>query len=278
MIPYILIPAGCSNDCIFCSDSKEPMNKKQLEANLLKDTKFWKKKNVKEIIISGADPTEYKKLPEYLNWASKFFEKIHIYGNCLKFSNIHHINKISDLSSKINFRIGLYGSFDILHDSITKNNGSFNKLIKSIENIKNQNFNLTISTLFLKQNQGDMDKIIKLINKYTKNISIGLPLPLSQKNYKYYKPNLESIKIKLNHFFNSKLFLKFSSTTIEYVPPCLFNDVKANFSNKTPIEKTNNYESNFPSLKKIKKCETCVHKNNCDGIFEQYLSELENLT
>lgn len=274
MEPYILISAGCSNDCIFCIDSKEFNSK--IDEKLLKDSLYWIKRKPEGIILSGADPGEYDKIDSYLLWLSERIEKIKICTNGMNFEKKELINSILSIRKKLLFRIPLYGSEAKIHDTITKNPGSFEKTCSALRMLKQNGFEILVSIMFLKQNEDDVYEIAEKAKEYSDQITIGLPLHLEgSDDYEYYKPDLSTVIKTLNSTLAN---LEFTHINLEFIPPCLVEKelLKKNigFATKEPKEKVKGDNIKNQNLVRIPACSSCQHKDVCDGIIKDFREEL----
>ena len=112
--------------------------------------------NIKRIIIIGGEPCCYKNICEILEYASKQNREVTF------FTNATLINKeILEVlkNNNINMKVSLYGHNEMVHDSITRVKGSFNKLVKNVKLAINEGIVVYASVIIMKENQNYVEEI-----------------------------------------------------------------------------------------------------------------------
>jgi len=161
-IGYIQVNRYCNNQCHFCSN---PSNGKNISYDrgieLIDD--FIKRK-YSWIIFTGWEPTLSYDLPRWIEYSNRKWIDCRIISNWMKCSDFEYIKKLKDSwLSLIHF--SLYSYIPKIHDFLTATPGSYNKLIKSIQNALKLWITVQLNCVINKYNQNHLDKTVKFIIK-----------------------------------------------------------------------------------------------------------------
>lgn len=274
----------CSNRCVFCnpkgiSTKASNIEIKKQEVNMLKSLLEHKKRGYRSIEISGHDPLEYPFIAPLIKYAKKIgFLYVYLSTNGVRLADRALLNKIIE-SGVYCLRVPLYGSNAKIHNSVTQVKNSFKNTVKGLKQIKNKapKIKLWLTSLILKQNKNDINRIIALV-KYLKPDHFNLSIPcVSNKNYSYYIPfkNLQNIVKKVMRFSLS-IDYPIEFTDIPYcvfgfyspfikvsMPPNLgsYNQPHKHFKSKIP---------NIPNYRlktKTMICRQCKLSIRCSGFY-----------
>ncbi len=267
--PYVYIGYYCNNNCIFCSESDEYLEK--LETKTLKKIKeevLEVRENYDFVSFMGREPTLRKDFINILKFAKKLnFKQVSVATNGRMFSYPKFARKILNTGlDQVGF--SLSGAKASTHDKQTQVLGSFNQTIQGISNIikmKRLEVSVLVNITLNKLNYLELDEMIKLlIGLGVKEINILFIAPLSRRS------RTKKIVMKMSElgkfvFETIKKYLKSSELKIllvEFLPCSL------------PMEARNYF---FPCLEKnsnkrrIPLCENCEFKEKCDGILQSYI-------
>jgi len=283
---------GCKNRCIFCGKHSRYANKREADiiaSQELEKLKFIKKLNIGSIIISGNDPIEYSRFVNFLKKIKKTTDlNIFLQSHCINFENLDYLKRVIAVGNINKIQIPIYGHNAKIHDSVTKNPGSFNLIMKAIENFKKIGFNeIQINTLFLKQNQKYLHSFFDFLINLGYPVDISLPcIPSCKGVYssetKKYIPDLNEIK---------RLFKRLSKKDMSLfqfhdIPFCL---APGNFNFSFRSELSHKGYEHFKNkqidtvvvrgellaayrlLAKDEECRSCVFDNKCQGITKPYI-------
>lgn len=129
---YFNINYGCDNNCVFCyshNTQHRGMSNHEISLNVFQ--RYLKENNITEkdrIILNGGEPLLHTNINEILYYLRKINCEVLVYSNGTHLVNID----FSTLSPKFRFIIPIHGD-DILHDSITRNYGSWIKTINGMQ-------------------------------------------------------------------------------------------------------------------------------------------------
>lgn len=283
---------GCKNRCIFCGKHSRYANKKkadEIASQELKKLKLIKKLKIGNIIISGNDPIEYSGFVEFIRKIKKATAlNIFLQSHCMDFENLNYLKKVIAVGNVNKIQIPIYGHNAKIHDSVTKNPGSFNSVMRAIANFKKIGFDeIQINTLFLKQNQNHLHLFFNFLIKLGYPVDISLPcIPSCKGVYSFgikkYIPDLGKVKELFEELRKKDIFL----LQLHDVPFCLApgisnigfrNDLSHkgydHFKNKqidTAVIKGEILAA-YRILAKDKKCHLCLFNNKCQGITKPYI-------
>lgn len=159
---WLEITQNCNCRCIHCYEGA--VHKSTPSSLNVSD---WKKVidqiaeiGVKHVVVIGGEPCLYKGIEEIMDYlhSYKIDTTIFTNGTCISESLYKTIVK-----NKIRFKCSLYGHTAEIHDSITKNCGSFEKLLKAINRLKKSGIDVAVSIIIMKENEKYYKKIQEFV-------------------------------------------------------------------------------------------------------------------
>lgn len=277
----IILMPGCSNNCVFCGRSPRVSDKelKIQEIKVLKNIHHLKKKGHSRIEISGNDPLEYDKIIPLIRYVkSQGFDFIQLSTHGLGFSDDNFLREFVN-SGITAVKIPLYGSTAEIHDSVTRNKGSFVKIIKGIKGLKKAGIEIQLCCLLVQQNKDDLVDILKLMKELKADkVYFSIPCLSNIHDLSYYLP----IKDQGKFFVNLDKFAKSNRIPITFLdtPYCVFGYVPDNVFNQSgppdlgkynqPDKKNRSGIKDMPKYRLKKKediCRHCAAAGKCDGFF-----------
>ncbi|MDI3544027.1 MAG: hypothetical protein PWQ28_308 [Candidatus Woesearchaeota archaeon] len=280
---FVLYSVGCSNECVFCGKVNRGDIDKNLRDEYDKLKEISNKSKIEFVEISGNDPIEYEKITEVI-WKIKQIskaKKIMLSTHGRNLANKDLLKSILE-AGVTSLRIPIYGHNASIHDSITQSKGSFEDVMRALENIYylDNKPELIITSLILKENQYNLKELFYLISKikFAKefHLSIAGFVP-SKRNFIKSIPDFEDLKRDLNDSlkFSKRLKLKL---IIRDIPVCITKDDKIPHADFSPPYKGYKHfgleDYGVPiymQKKKTKECESCVYNDSCEGFFRTYI-------
>lgn len=286
---------GCKNRCIFCGKHTEYTGKKDSDViacqelkklDLLDNDKF----DIGQIIISGNDPLEYHGFVSFLRKIKKRTSiNVFLQSHCVGFEDVEYLKKVIAVGNVGKIQIPIYGHNAKIHDSVTKNPGSFNSIVKAVGNFKKIGFdNVQVNTLFLKQNENHLYPFFNFLIRLGYVVDASLPCIPSFKGIyspssKKYIPNIDKVKMlfeKLREDGKDTSLLN-----LHDIPFCLAPGIRDvnfksvsykgydHFKNKPIDIRTIKGEivAAYRILAKEKKCRSCIFDKICQGITKPYI-------
>ena len=288
---------SCKNSCLFCNPGRkrhqiDKAGMRKMEAEIFAQITNLKKRGFKEIEISGNDPVEYEKLPQFIKWLKEdmAFTRVILatHGRNLKDRKL--VKRLKDAGLNI-LQIPVYGSTAGIHDSVTQEQGSYSETMAGIANMIEiaPEIQITGISLILKQNYTDIVNIQKHLSRFCGFIKFAVP-GIAQISYgKNYSVKFSEIKpylIKLA----ARTFESAIPFAIMDIPYCVFGFHQLNIinyysgQNKKGIpafadgysvpEEFGTPEKHLPCYRvksKIDACKKCSMDNVCGGFHKNYL-------
>lgn len=274
----------CSNRCVFCNPEGLPkasdIELKKQEVNMLKSLLEHKNSGYRSIEISGHDPLEYSSIAPLIKYIKKIgFRYVYLSTNGVRLANAILLAKLIK-SGVYCLRVPIYGSNAKIHNSVTQTKNSFEDTIKGLRQIKNRapKIKLWLTSLILKQNKNDINKIM-LLAKSLKADHFILSVPcVSNNDFSYYVPfkNLQNIvKKALGFSLSIGLPIEFND-----IPYCIFGFYSPLIKDSLPPElgsynqPSKEFKSkirNIPSYRlktKTKICRRCKLSQRCAGFYK----------
>lgn len=176
-ITYILeITKACNNNCKYCynvwkADPNYPKQELNINQWKILIDKIIDETNPKLIAISGGEPLIKKGYEEIISHINKHQIPITFITNgtlltediikkCLKYS-------------VTNFELPILGSNAKIHDDLTRNNGSWDKVIENIQTIKKLGGRVTAVFVLNKYNIGQVKEMLKIAIALADNILVN---------------------------------------------------------------------------------------------------------
>jgi len=278
----LILNPYCSNYCVFCRrvPRATPSELKQQKINIAKNLVVLKKKGIKKIEISGADPIEYDKIASLIKYIKKSgFDFVQLSTNGKKLADELFLDELID-SGVDKLRIPIYGHKAEIHDLVTRRKGSFSATIKGIKKLlkKAPKTQIQITSLIVQQNKDYLIDIVDLVNKL-KITDFYFSIPCVKNNdYSYYVP-FKELGLYVQRVYNYALKINYHIYFME-IPFCIFGKVSDSINNTSlppdngkycqPLKELRTSIKDLPSYrikKKIDICNTCKAKNFCDGFF-----------
>jgi len=285
----IVLKPGCSNSCVFCGlpeMRKTTVSSTEIRrqvVNSYKNLIDFKKQGIRNIVISGNDPLEYKRITQMIEYMKKTgFEFIQMATNGVRLSDNYFLDRFikSGIDKLI---IPLYGSNSKIHDSVTQTPGSFIRTLKGIKGIlkKAADIKIQINSLILQQNKDNLLDLMDLVESKLniKDINFSIPCITNCSYYSYYIPFKDlGPYVRKIYDYALKMNYKISFTEIPY---CVFGYIdRARIDNAglppnlgkycqppKPVKTSIKDMPSYRLKRKIKMCKNCKASPFCDGFF-----------
>ncbi|NTV28951.1 MAG: radical SAM protein [Candidatus Omnitrophica bacterium] len=165
----VVLRPYCSNHCVFCRPLNEDSRLNRPALETMEKMAYaaiseLRSQGYEKIEVSGADPLEYDGLPEYIKAVRQGgFSWVRVSTNGVRLADRHFTGALLDSGVDV-FRIPLYGSRASVHDSVTREPGSFESVVRGIKNLQRSGkTKILLTSLILKQNCLDLLGIFDLM-------------------------------------------------------------------------------------------------------------------
>ena len=265
----------CNNRCLICTNPTDFFSESNFsyyyQKNFLERLKKINPKSLKEISLTGGEPTLHPDFFGILDYIRNYFPKTHItlLTNGRSFYYRNFTKKLWRYKN-ISVEVSLFGNNPATHDLITRTKGSFKQTVSGLENLlflrnslKKQEVGVRI--VICRSNLSAISKIIKFLknNFITLNRVIlifmeyeGQAIVNRKKvaiNYQDVAPVLKQIKKEISLFPEFRLY---------HFPLCMIDSYFWPYVWRTLPD----YETVF-----LPECERCQLKKYCLGFHKGYL-------
>ena len=161
---WLEITQACNCHCVHCYEGeihnrqKNPLSLDEWR-NIIDQIEAC---GVKRVVIIGGEPCVHPCINEIAEYVSA--KKI----NTTIFTNGTHITeslKEIVIKNKIKMKFSLYGHCAEVHDSITKNQGSFDKLVESIRYFLEHKITVDVAVVIMRENEKYINEIKDFLNE-----------------------------------------------------------------------------------------------------------------
>jgi len=291
----ILLKTACNNDCIFCRDIKRKYHKHWnaydrigiLNSEIVSAVK----KGCTAIKFTGSEPLDYPYILQLTEYAHQHnIRNISIATTGRRLKDPIFLKKL--IKAGINLvKLPIYGSDRKYHDSVTRAPGSFEDLIRALDNLSKLKVDTYLTCLVLRSNYKNISDLTRFIVEKYPSMYFGFiqvkPFSGSLIEYKKAVPSysqvLKSLK-KALELYKEKRSDSFRGTDYFYdqilsFPPCIIFKINKDLlllpsaSRVINREKYKIFDESFPYAyrSQISACKKCKYEKSCSGIYKLYL-------
>ena len=263
-------------NCLFCADPKMVRQQPDQDFNEILCGLKESRAKFESLIITGGEPTIYKRLFSVLEYAKSIcrYSWISLVTNGVLLSYDKFIDRLIE-SGVDSFQISYFALDEKKQDAIARTKGTFERINKGIKNAVSRNKEVRINLVINKMNYSDLPRIVEHLIKLKVN-SITLvfmnPCGTSVINGKSVLALPYGVIMPfIQTSFEKAQELNFDKMYIENFPICIGKDYIEYISDlHKPKE---NYEYYNSSKVKPPKCKGCVYYDMCDGIWRTHLEQ-----
>jgi MoaA/NifB/PqqE/SkfB family radical SAM enzyme len=280
---------SCNNNCRFCINSNKRKLPEKTTDEVIKEIYLAKKKKTDIIEIIGGESTIRPDYTQLVSVAKKIgIKEILSATNGRIFSNLSAAKKIID-AGITGLIFSLHGHNAKTHDDLTQSPGSFNELIKGIENLKKIGFRrINGNTTIVKSNMKFLPVIAEIYAKYKiRNVEYIFVDPTyggAHDNFEELVPKISEASVFMKRAIDIGLEHGYDQWKARYVPLCYFEGYEKHISeiNERILFSTEHWAPDFKntdalasrqlvSRKKTMRCKGCSFYNACEGIWVEYI-------
>ncbi len=166
-LTYCCTTYRCNALCIFCASDKTGKGKIPfVEVDEFRNFLAQDKGPHQKITLSGGEPLVHPSIQTLIDISSEKYDEVCLMTNGLLLAQRNTASRLLSKGKVTEIAIPVYGANDASHDLITRTPGSFNKLIRAMENIKNNtNAKLHLKLLYSKPTLSENLKILDAIQR-----------------------------------------------------------------------------------------------------------------
>jgi MoaA/NifB/PqqE/SkfB family radical SAM enzyme len=282
----IITGYSCNNNCVFCLNKyKRGKYKDKDFKEIVKAIREAKYSKTDIIEFIGGEPTLRKDIVTLIRYASKLGIKVSMATNGRRLSYENFAQSLCQ-AGIYELIFSLHGHTSVVHDSLTQVSGSYDELIKGLENVKKfKKVRVSINHTIVKQNYRYLPQFARFIKKFNpvsaEFIFVDPTYGAANTNFSFLVPKISNAAPYMRKCI--KIGKGRSSWRLRYVPLCYFADMLDNISeinekkvffvrhiapdfvnNNVILSRINN------SRIKSKNCKNCFLNDLCEGIWQKY--------
>lgn len=286
---FELLPGyACNSNCQFCSIDPAKRKTNSTTEELLKVIYQAKKDGFKYLGIGGGEPTIRKDLLTLINFAKQLkFEVIRIETNGITLAYPDYCRRL--VEDGLDFvKISIHGHKPEIHDFLTMAPGSFNNILKAIENLQKLKVRIEINTVINKINykfypqfvdffaQKGIGSFVFIYPLYTGRMAknwqeIGISIKKAAPYLRKTLDLIDGLELDKGIIFNipACCLPGYEDKIVEFAP---FN---TKVSAPDSIVESVDFDR-VQNKSKFKNCQQCKYFNNCEGVWDEYLELFGN--
>lgn len=281
----------CNNRCVFCVSGQQTAvgRARPLETDpILARIEEAFAQGHRKLTLLGGEPTLQPGFLDVVRRAvSLGFEEIVLFTNGVKTARAAFIDEILATGGNFNWRISIQGATEEAHERTTKKEGSFARIVKTMENLRERGQKITINMCVVRSNYESVDQFPKLILPFgVRQLHLDMIRPLdagerSRSEMREMLPYYGDMVPALERMIAG--FPEGFDVNIGNLPFCIAprlsrwirHDGEKTYTiaidgENELSEPWNKYEVKRRDKLKLASCRQCVFDARCSGIFETY--------
>lgn len=283
----------CNNRCVFCvSGQQTALGRARplpLDPILERLTDAYAQGN-RKLTILGGEPTLQPGFKDVLRHAVKLgFEEIVIFTNGVKTARPAFVDEVLEIGGdKLTWRISIQGANKAAHERTTKKPGSFDRIVKSLENLQARDQRVTVNMCVVGSNYDSVADFPALVKKYgvrQLHLDMVRPLDAGERSEDEFKSMLEPYAGFADYMremaagFDEGFDLNIGNLPFCVVPELadrIHHDGETTFTIAVDGDNDLSRPWNKYFVKKrdkLKKpsCAECTFEPRCSGVYEKYI-------
>ena len=280
----------CNNRCLHCSVE---FNRERAQRHGKHDLGTWQciellqqgiNRGVKEVVLTGGEPTLRNDLKEILAYCSSHNLFVHFQSNGRRFSDDKVLAAVRDITQVV-FTIALHSWIPEKHDSITRCPNSFHETVTGIQKLLQNGKQVAGKVVITQKNQSEVADLLLLfidlgvrrVNYAFPNIDGGM-----KKRFDVLIPRYATVKEESAEVIEiaqaEEVYVDFESLPFCIIPQCphLVADlqylVRVGRSIVHLDERPQDWDrERIGKKQKMTQCRECVYEYICEGTWKSYL-------
>lgn len=286
---HLNITQKCNQKCFFCVRSQAPVAEPTL-SQIMEYAQAQKKIGADSCIITGGEPFTQSYIFDLLTQLKQLgFGRITIQTNGLLLSEEKICQRLlfSTVGVKCDISISLHSIHEKILYKITNVKNSLCRLIGALENLQKYGIPFCTNTVIFRDNIGELSDIARTSYRLGAYLTQFSLMRYTLLNLKKYAVGLEEVKEAAKKLAKE---LPMSQLRFEGIPFCLLRGMERcvaeaywpkNLKLLTITGKQiNDYKTDLlPQYRaKLPSCMNCMMNEICMGVWEEYFSELEQIS
>jgi len=285
----IIVGYQCNNRCQFCNDANKRELPNKTTEQIKKEMIRARNNGTTYLELIGGETTIRPDALELVSFAKNLgFQTIAMSTNGRMSSYLEFTKKMIK-AGLTDIVFSIHGHQAKIHDDLTQSPGSFNQLLKGLNNFKKLGFKkIGSNTTIVKQNYKHLPQIGQFIYQQgirnSEFIFVDPNYGGAYDNFDKLVPRISQIAPYVKKCLDIGKKNKIPHWAIRYVPLCYFQDYLDQVSElrEVKIFKTEHLAPDFENFDvegsrqvvgrvKTKKCQNCQLFKQCEGIWKEYL-------
>ncbi len=282
----------CNNRCVFCvSGQRTERGQAGVSeyAPILAEVRAARARGHTKITLLGGEPTlQPAFLPLLRECAALGFEQVVIFTNGAKTASGKLIDEAVATGAKIAFRVSIQGASEESHERTTKKDGSFARIVRTLEHLEARGLDATVNTCLVASNHEDIERFASwLVPLGVRQLHVDLMRPLdagdrSEDDLARTLAPLDRIGPELTAMVRA--FPADFDVNVGNLPFCLAPEIADRIHHDGTTTETiaadgetwsqpwNKYEVKRRDKVKPAGCAECAFDAHCSGIYAHYLA------
>ena len=281
----------CNNRCVFCVSGQRTAMREALPMPLppiVERIEAAYEAGHRKITLLGGEPTLQ---PHFLLVVRRCvelgFEEIVIFTNGVKTARPSFIDEVLQTGGRFTWRISIQGATKESHERTTRRPGSFDRIVRSMENLAARGQRITVNMCVVRSNYQDVDRFPDLLLPYgVQQLHLDMVRPRdagirSEAEFEAMLPDYRDLVRPLSRMVAG--FPDGFDVNIGNLPYCIAPDLArwihhdgeqtftiAVDGDDRLSEPWDKYQDKRTDKFHPSTCEGCVFRHRCNGIFQTY--------
>ncbi|MCX6802459.1 MAG: radical SAM protein [Candidatus Diapherotrites archaeon] len=279
----ILMNWECNQRCLFCSTGTKFGQKKRIKplGEIKKEIRIAKRNGADTISFSGGEPTIRRDLIDVIEFAEKEgFEKIEVQSNGMMYKYPAFVKEITEAGAD-RFLVSIHGANAKTHDFLTRTEGSFERAMAGIKNLKKAGVEIRFSIVINKHNFREAAEWAEMLAPYgafSYHFIFVTPIGFAKNGYKKIAPRISETIPYIKDGIKV-LDAKGLNSWVHNIYPCNMQGYEERMSElcekhtmlSAPDFKVEIDRTRMDGRKKPRSCVGCKWDNLCVGPHEKYV-------
>lgn len=154
---------ACNNRCVFCAQGEKRDACARVPVEVIAERLLEVRKHTRGLVLTGGEPTLHKDILRIVTMAARLgFNPIQIQTNGRLLSYPARVDALL-AAGATEFSPSLHGSTAVIHDGLTRADGSFDESIGGIRQLTERGLVVVTNSVVAKQNVDDLPALVGLL-------------------------------------------------------------------------------------------------------------------
>jgi len=159
---WLELTPKCNLRCVHCyadSGPEMPVTQRMSAGDWINALREASELGCRKVQFIGGEPTVYPQLPVLIAAARQFgYELVEVFTNGTAFSE--HVKSVFALN-QVSLAFSVYGATAPIHDSVTMQDGSFDRTVANVKWAVKQKLNIRVEIIEMSQNSSTVDDTVR---------------------------------------------------------------------------------------------------------------------